>query len=106
MQWAQTWTATLSPRRNSGERCEQARGHDPTWGSRMNKKALLIVGLMLFFAAAYFYQDPEWNGNSRLNLTRAIVERGTLRVDAYQNAPGWATEDSAYYNGHYYSDKA
>ena len=72
----------------------------------MNKKALLIVGLMLFFAAAYFYQDPEWNGNSRLDLTRAIVERVTLRVDAYQNAPGWATEDSAYYNGHYYSDKA
>ncbi len=72
----------------------------------MRKKALLAIGLMFFFAAVYFYQDPEWNGNSRLNLTRAIVEQGSLRVDAYQNAPGWATEDSAFYNGHYYSDKA
>lgn len=61
---------------------------------------------MLFIAAIYFYQDPGWNGRSRLNLTRAIVEQGTLQIDAYRTQPGWSTEDSALYNGHYYSDKA
>lgn len=69
-------------------------------------KPWLAVGLMLLFAAVYFYQDPEWNGNSRLNLTRAIVERGSLQIDAYQSAQGWSTEDTAYFNGHYYTDKA
>ena len=67
---------------------------------------LLIVAIILFLAAAYFYQDPEWNGNSRLDLTRAIVEQGNLRIDAFRSQTDWSTEDAAYYNGHYYSDKA
>jgi hypothetical protein len=65
-----------------------------------------LLGVMLFLGSAYFYQDPEWNGNSRLNLTRAIVEQGTLRIDDYHAAPGWITGDKAFYEGHYYSDKA
>jgi hypothetical protein len=69
-------------------------------------RSLWTVGLLLLFAAVYFYQDPEWNGNSRLDLTRAIVERGTLRIDGYPSQHDWATEDLALYNGHYYSDKA
>jgi hypothetical protein len=71
---------------------------------RLNRP-LLVVGFMLLFAAVSFYQDPEWNGNSRLLLTRAVVEQGTVRVDAYQSNPDWHTEDIALYNGHYYSDK-
>ncbi len=67
---------------------------------------LLILGCILFLASAYFYQDPEWNGNSRLDLTRAIVEKGTLAIDEYQAQPGWETGDKAFYNNHYYSDKA
>jgi hypothetical protein len=67
---------------------------------------ILILAAMLFLGSAYFYQDPEWNGNSRLNLTRAIVEEGTLSIDAYHDAPKWATGDKAIYGGHYYSDKA
>jgi hypothetical protein len=65
-----------------------------------------LLGAILFLGSAYFYQDPEWNGNSRLDLTRAIVEHGTLEIDAYHDAPGWATGDKAFYGGHYYSDKA
>jgi hypothetical protein len=61
---------------------------------------------MLFFGSAYFYQDPEWNGNSRLALTRAIVELGTLNIDAYHESPGWYTGDKAFFDGHYYTDKA
>jgi len=61
---------------------------------------------MLFLASAYFYQDPEWNGNSRLNLTRALVEQGTFQIDDFVEQPGWATEDRALFDGHFYSDKA
>ena len=73
---------------------------------RVNCPQLLLVGLMLLFAAAYFYQDPGWNGNARLDLTRAIVEHGSLPIDAYHAQPDWYTEDTGYYNGHYYPDKA
>jgi len=65
-----------------------------------------LVAAILFLATAYFYQDPGWNGNSRLDLARAIVERQTLRIDAYQALPGWDTGDKALFEGHYYSDKA
>ena len=61
---------------------------------------------MLAIAGTFFYQDPEWNGNSRLDLTRAIVEQGTFQIDDYVNAPEWATEDRAAFGGHVYSDKA
>ena len=70
------------------------------------RRSAWLLGIILFFGSAYFYQDPEWNGNSRLDLTRAIVEQGRLEIDAYHDAPGWATGDKAYYDGHYYSDKA
>ncbi|HEY5983823.1 MAG TPA: hypothetical protein VIU38_10150 [Anaerolineales bacterium] len=73
---------------------------------RTDQRLAWLVGLMLLAASAYFYQDPEWNGNSRLDLTRAFVEQGKLSIDAYHEAPGWSTGDKAYVNGHYYSDKA
>jgi hypothetical protein len=74
--------------------------------SRAERLAAWLLAVILFVASAYFYQDPEWNGNSRLNLTRAIVEQGTFAIDAYHDAPGWATGDKAFFQGHYYSDKA
>ena len=61
---------------------------------------------MLVLAGTFFYQDPEWNGNSRLDLTRAIVEQGTFQIDHYVNMPNWATEDRAAFGEHVYSDKA
>ena len=64
------------------------------------------VGLIILIAAVYFFQDPEWNGNSRLNLTRAIVEQGSFQIDKYVNQHDWITEDVALFEGHYYSDKA
>lgn len=68
--------------------------------------AAWLLGVILFLGSGYFYQDPEWNGNSRLGLIRAVVERGTLQIDAFHDAPGWTTGDKAFFNGHYYSDKA
>jgi hypothetical protein len=51
---------------------------------------------------AYFYQGGGWNQNSRLDLTRAMVEGGTLRIDALHGNTG----DKALVRGAYYCDKA
>jgi hypothetical protein len=51
---------------------------------------------------AYFYQAGGWNQNSRFDLTRAIAERGTSRIDRYHKNTG----DKAKRDGHYYCDKA
>jgi hypothetical protein len=74
--------------------------------SARHARIALLIGVMLFIGSAYFFQDPEWNGNSRLNLTRAIVEQGQLSIDDFHDAPGWATGDKAFFGGRYYSDKA
>jgi hypothetical protein len=53
-------------------------------------------------AYAYFYQAGGWNQNSRLDLTRAIVEKGTSRIDGYVKNTG----DESKKDGHHYCDKA
>ena len=66
------------------------------------KRRALLIFATVFISYAYFYQGGGWNQNSRFDLVRAMVERGTLRIDAYHEN----TQDKAYYQGHYYSDKA
>lgn len=72
--------------------------------------AMLWAGALVFLTAGYFHNGrPGWNVNSQFNLTLAIVERGTLRIDAYHDNPAHpelSTNDKAYYNGHYYCDKS
>lgn len=61
--------------------------------------------LFLLLLTAYGYTFPrwaDWNQNSRFNLTRAIVEQRTLRIDAYVANTG----DYALIDGHAYTDKA
>jgi hypothetical protein len=70
-------------------------------GSDIRTRALLIFAVTCF-SYAYFYEGAGWNQNSRFDLVRAIVERETLRIDDFHQN----TEDKAYANGHYYSDKA
>jgi hypothetical protein len=79
---------------------------NPRRGANGAKTRLVWLAAIFFLASAYFYQDPEWNGNSRLDLTRAIVEDGTVKIDRFVNEPDWATEDRAFLNNHYYTDKA
>ena len=67
-----------------------------------NKRTAIIIGAALFFTYAYFYQAGGWNQNSRFALIRAIIERHTLKIDAYQLHTG----DRAFFEGHYYTDKA
>ncbi len=57
---------------------------------------------LLFISYAYFYQAGGWNQNSRFALVRAITNDWSLRIDPYERNTG----DKAYFEGHYYSDKA
>ncbi len=62
----------------------------------------LLIGTIAFISYAYFYEGGGWNQNSRFDLVRALAQHRTLRIDAYHEN----TQDKAFANGHYYSDKA
>lgn len=66
-----------------------------------NDTVLIFLTLLL----AYVYVLPrwaDWSQTSRLNLVRALVERGTVRIDDYLRNTG----DYALIDGHAYTDKA
>lgn len=84
---------------------------DRPWPERMRGAIQWPLGvspfllLFLLLLAVYAYTPPrwqDWNQNSRFNLTRAIVEQGTVRIDAYAGNTG----DYALIDGHIYTDKA
>ncbi len=60
------------------------------------------VFFFLLLTYAGFFQAATWGSACRLDLARALVERGTLRIDDYHENTG----DKALLGGHYYSDKA
>ena len=64
------------------------------------RRALLFA--LLFTSFAYFYQAGGWNQNSRFDLVRAITNEHTLNIDPFK----FSTGDKAFFEGHYYSDKA
>lgn len=69
------------------------------------KQRLTEIILFLILLACYSYFLPrwsDWNQNSRINLVLAIVDQGVLHIDDYYQNTG----DYAFYQGHYYSDKA
>src|SRR6185503_29559 len=69
-------------------------------GLRGRRELLLFVALL--FCYGFFQQATAWNENSRYDLVRALVDQGTTRIDAYQDNTG----DKAFFQGHWYSDKA
>ena len=70
---------------------------------KQEKRVALLIFLVLLFCYAYFFPRwAEWNQNSRMDLTLAIVEQGTIRIDDYYQNTG----DYAVYGGHIYTDKA
>ncbi|MGD0878420.1 MAG: hypothetical protein ABSA01_09775 [Anaerolineales bacterium] len=69
-------------------------------------KDALIILCLLAFVFAYLYQDGGFNGNSRFDLIFAIVKEGRLTIDTFQGQADTFTSDKAYFNGHFYSDKA
>jgi hypothetical protein len=68
--------------------------------SATDSRPLLFI--LLFVSFAYFYQAGGWNQNSRFDLVRAITNEHTLNIDPFRHSTG----DKAFFNGHYYSDKA
>lgn len=73
----------------------------PTRRLLRSNELWLFLGLLACFA----YFPPrwaEWNQNSRMDLTRAIVEQGRFEIDDYYQNTG----DYAVYGGHIYTDKA
>jgi len=66
------------------------------------RAATWLVVAALLVSYAYFYQAGGWNQNSRFALVRALVAQRTIQIDDYHKATG----DKAFFQGHYYSDKA
>jgi len=69
---------------------------------RARRTEILLFVILLSCYAYFFPRWASWNQNSRLDLVMAIADQGTLAIDEYYQNTG----DYAYYNGHYYSDKA
>ena len=59
------------------------------------------VFLILLSSYAFYWHARDWNTASRLMLTYALVDRGTVRIDGLDRHTG----DLAKYQGHYYADK-
>lgn len=73
---------------------------------RSEKRIAAFIFLVLLACYAYFFPRwADWNQNSRLNLVMAIVDQGTLYIDAYYEGHT-ATGDYAEFEGHIYSTKA
>jgi len=59
------------------------------------------VFLILLCSYAFFWHSRDWNTASRLILTYAIVDRGTVCLDGLDRQ----TRDIASFQGHYFCDK-
>ncbi len=74
-------------------------------GIQKNLQEALIIFVVVLTAYGYFSWGMDWNINSRLALVKSFVEEGQFEIDSYiVNELG--TNDKAFINGHYYSDKA
>jgi hypothetical protein len=65
-------------------------------------RGMVIVALAILIAGGYFFTGGGWNQASHFDLTRAMVERRTIRIDEYHENTG----DKSYFQGHYYCNKA
>ena len=75
----------------------------PVWctdGSDRRRPALWVF-VILFGSYAFFWHTRDWNTASRLMLTYALVDRGTVAITGLEQQ----TNDKAFFEGQYYSDK-
>ena len=59
------------------------------------------VFVLLLGSYAFFWHSRDWNTASRLILTYAMADRGTVCLDGLDRQTG----DIAFFQGHYYCDK-
>jgi hypothetical protein len=72
---------------------------------RRGAAAVAVAALILM--GSVHSANTSWNVNSRMATVFAIVERGTFAIDGYEgDDDALPTGDKAYFDGHYYSDKA
>ena len=71
-----------------------------TWARLWTPKHILAFAIAVTYIA--FPPMAGWNENSRFNLTRAIVDHGTLTIDTYRLNTG----DKAQCGAHTCTDKA
>ncbi len=74
----------------------------------MRRVGLAVLALLALAHLYHLNSHPRFtnpNVSSRVYLTLAIVDHGSLRIDPYLAAHG-DTLDKAAWGGHYYSDKA
>ncbi|HUK13739.1 MAG TPA: hypothetical protein VLW17_10610 [Thermoanaerobaculaceae bacterium] len=74
----------------------------PNDAARRDRSVERALFLLVLGAYAYFFNGGGWNQNSHLDLTRAIVERGTLAIDAYADNTRHVSQSG----GHVYSNKS
>jgi hypothetical protein len=68
----------------------------------IDKRVSLMLFVVVFLCFSYWGGQGGKNSNSRMALIASIAEYHQLNIDPYENL----TTDKAFYNGHYYSDKA
>jgi hypothetical protein len=61
-----------------------------------------LVGVFRICFVYFLPRSDDWNAQARLDMSLAIVNHGTIAIDAYH----WNSLDEAYYHGHYFSNKA
>ncbi len=79
-----------------------------TWHNlltRATTRTLLLASALWLSFVYVRHEEVGWNVNSRLCLTYALVEQGTVRIDDYWQRPDLGTRDVATIGGHFYSDK-
>ena len=70
---------------------------------------LALFCLLLLSFAYFHHHEAGWNVNTRLALTFAVVEQGSVAIDYYHANPAMpylGTGDKAFFEGHYYCDKS
>jgi len=70
--------------------------------ARLLRRPEAALFVLILAAYSYFYQAGGWNQNSRFDLTRAIVEDGSSKIDRFRKNTG----DLARRGDHYYCEKA
>ena len=70
------------------------------------RRALLLLGATVFCASAALQSTTSgWNVTTRVDLVLAIVDHREVTIDRYHDTPPYDTNDKAFYDGHFYSDK-
>lgn len=68
---------------------------------RLSRNPAAWVFVILLASHAYFWQGRDWNSASRLMLTYALVDRGTIALNGLEDQ----THDRAFFRGRFYTDK-